>query len=365
MRDAAEDLAELLDERDAGAHERVDRAARDVDGVGHEVALERELDRAGDGHARLLLRLRGRGAEVRRDDRARLTRDVIVGRRLLREHVDAGSGDLAGFERRGESLLVDEAAAGDVDDVRGLLHGLQLSLADHAGRLGRLRHVDRQEVGLGDQFVERDELSAELLGARGRDVRVEGDHAHAEGLHASGDERADAAEADHAERLLEELRAGERAALPCPARQRGVGGRDVAREADDVSARELGGRDDVRGRRVDDHDARGRGGFDIDVVEADTGPRDDLEVRRMRDRFLIHLRRRADENSVRIGERREQRRTVGSIDRSDIEVGPEGIDGGGGKLLCEKDDGLRQSGSLETALHTGTAAHTAPPCAPA
>ena len=62
-----EHLAELLDESDAGAHERVDDASGNVDGVGDEVALERELHRARDRDARLLLRLVGRRTEVRRD----------------------------------------------------------------------------------------------------------------------------------------------------------------------------------------------------------------------------------------------------------------------------------------------------------
>ena len=59
VREGGEDLAELLDERDAGPHVRVDDAAGDVDGIGHELAAEREAHRAGDRDARLLLRLVG------------------------------------------------------------------------------------------------------------------------------------------------------------------------------------------------------------------------------------------------------------------------------------------------------------------
>jgi hypothetical protein len=45
-------------------------------------------------------------------------------------------------------------------------------------------------------------VDAELLVALGADERVEGDDAHAEALCALGDELADAAEAEHAERLV-------------------------------------------------------------------------------------------------------------------------------------------------------------------
>ena len=118
-----------------------------------------------------------------------------------------------------QRVLVDEPAAGDVDDERGRLHERELLGADHAGRLGRLRHVDRDEVALLEQLVEREQLHAELLRAGARDVGVVGDDAHAERLQARGDERADAAEADDADGLLEELGAGVRAdASTAPAR---------------------------------------------------------------------------------------------------------------------------------------------------
>ena len=68
VRQAREELPELLDQRDARAHERVDDPARDVHGIRNEVALESELDRARDRDAGLLLRLVGARTEVRRHD---------------------------------------------------------------------------------------------------------------------------------------------------------------------------------------------------------------------------------------------------------------------------------------------------------
>ncbi len=83
----------------------------------------------------------------------------------------------------------------------------------------------------------RHELHAELLGAGAGDVGVVGDDAHVERLQARGDERADAAEADDADGLLEELGAGVGAALPLALRERRVRGGDAAGEAQDVADR--------------------------------------------------------------------------------------------------------------------------------
>ena len=95
--DAGEDLAELLGERDAGAHVLGDHAALDVDGVGHELTGEREAHRPGDRDAGLLLGLVGRGAEVRGGDDVLELEERAVGARLLGEHVETGGSDPAGL----------------------------------------------------------------------------------------------------------------------------------------------------------------------------------------------------------------------------------------------------------------------------
>ena len=147
-------------------------------------------------------------------------------------------------------------------------------------------------------------------------------------------------EADDADRLLVELDAGVVRPLPLPLRQRGVRGRDVPGEAQDVPDRELGGRDDVRGRRVHDHHARRRGRLDVDVVEPHARACDHLELRRGGDRLGVDLRRGAHEDRVRVGDRLEQRGPVGAVDVADLEVGPEGVDGGGREFFGDQHDRL-------------------------
>jgi hypothetical protein len=58
-----------------------------------------------------------------------------VGARLGREHVDAGAADAALLDGQGERVLVDQPAAGSVDDPHAGLYQLQLALADQADRL--------------------------------------------------------------------------------------------------------------------------------------------------------------------------------------------------------------------------------------
>ena len=119
-------------------------------------------------------------------------------------------------------------------------------------------------------------LGAELAEALGADEGVVGDDAHAEGAGADRDELADAAEAEHAERLALDLGAAELAALPLAGREAGVRLRDVAGEREHQRDRVLGGGDRVGLRRVGDDDALLGGGRDVDVVHADAGAADDL-----------------------------------------------------------------------------------------
>ena len=263
-----------------------------------------------------------------------------AGGRLAHEHVEACAGDAVRLEGRVERVLVDESTAGDVDDEGRRLHERELVGADHARGLGRLRHVDRDEVAGLQKLVEAQQRDAELLGACAGDVGVVGDHGHPEGLQALRDESADAAEADDADSLLVELDAGVLGALPETLGETRVCDRDVPGEAQDVPDRELGRGDDVGGGRVHDHHAGGGCGLDVDVVEADAGAGDHLEVRRRGDRLGVDVGRGTDEDRVGVSERGQQRWAVGAVDGAYVEVGPEGVDGSGREFFGDQHDRL-------------------------
>ena len=119
------ELAQRARQRQVGRQRigRLGRQHRRVDGVAsgapgqHLAHLLGRLDR----DARL--GLRGRGTQVRgEDDVGRAAQRVVLGRRLGRVDVDRGAGDGAGLQRCRQRGLVDDAAAGHVDDERVRLH---------------------------------------------------------------------------------------------------------------------------------------------------------------------------------------------------------------------------------------------------
>ena len=143
-----------------------------------------------------------------------------------------------------------------------------------------------------------------------------------------GDELADAAEAEDAERLVRRARRREyfeRSQRPVD--ERGVRLRDVAREREQQRHRVLGRGDDVRLRRVGDDDpALGRGG-DVDVVDADAGAADGAAgSSRCSIRSAVDLRRRADEDAVVVADARSRSKPVGVERGVDVEVLAQQVD---------------------------------------
>ncbi len=147
---------------------------------------------------------------------------------------------------------------------------------DVARRVGQ-RRVQGDEIGAGEQFVERYPLDPELDRPFGRQERVVGDHLHLEALRPVGDDRADIAAADDAERLAAELDPHEARLFPFAGLGRAVGGGDLAGQRKHHRDRVLGGGDRVAVGRVHDDDAALGRRRDIDIVDADPGAADHLE----------------------------------------------------------------------------------------
>ncbi len=200
--------------------------------------------------------------------------------------------------------------------------------------------MDAHEVGLGQQGVEVDEADTHLRGPAGLHVGVVRDDLHPEGAEPLGDEYADAAEADDADGLLVELDAGVLRPLPLAVLQRGVGRADVAGRGEHQRDGELGGGDDVGGRRVDDHDPALGGRLHVDVVEAHTGAGDDLQPLRGGQRLRVDLGGGAHQDRVDVGDGGQQLGAVGAVAVPDLEVGAERVHGGGAELFGDEYDGL-------------------------
>ena len=213
-----------------------------------------------------------------------------------------------------------------------------LALAEEPLGVGGLREVDRDDVGLHEERLERrHELDAELSAALLRHVGVERDDLHAEGRGALGDEDADASETDDAEHLAEELGPLEPGPLPSTGAQGCVRQGDVARLREQERHRVLGRGDDVGLGRVHDEDAaRGRG-RDVDVVEPDACARDDLESVRSGDDLGGDARRRPDDEGLVVadGAGEVARGEVGT--EVDVEVGAEQVEAVLGEFLGDED----------------------------
>ena len=211
---AVEDPAELLDEGEARAYVLGDGAACDVNSVGDELAGQGQPYGPGDREPACSWASSVRRAEVGGRD------DVLEGEE--RQSGRAPWRTRRGRRRRARPWVraANRAASSTMPPRAALMMpDRRLHLASAASSpirprvSGRLRQVHGDEVGP-EQLVERYQSRCSA-GRRGRlDVGVVGDHVHAERGEALRDEDADATEADHAERLLEELRAGVLQALP-------------------------------------------------------------------------------------------------------------------------------------------------------
>ena len=236
---------------------------------------------------------------MRRADQARRPEQRIVLRRLLGEHVERRAGDMTAVERVLQRRFVDQPAARAIDDAHALL-GLRQRLAaeDAAGLVGQ-RRVQRDEVGAGEQLVQLDLVDAKFDRAFGRQERVVGDDLHLQAVRAVGDDRADIAAADQAERLAGELDAHEPVLLPLAGLRGLVRLRDLAGEREQHRDRMFGGGDRIAERRVHDDDAARRGGGHVDRVDADAGAADDLQRGRPASiAAALILRRAADRDTV-------------------------------------------------------------------
>ncbi len=155
----------------------------------------------GDLQGHVLLRLGGRGAEMRgRDDIVAAEQRVLDGR-LFDKDIDCRAGDMTAVERDGEVVLDDEAAAGTIDKANAALHLRNRAGIDQVFRRLRQRRVQGDEVGAGKQLFETHLLDAEIYGTLGRQEWVVSDYFHPQPQRPLGYDRPDIAAADEAERL--------------------------------------------------------------------------------------------------------------------------------------------------------------------
>ena len=254
------------------------RDGRHVDGVGDRAGGEEVAHLFGDLKRDVFLCLGGGRTQMRRADDVFQAEERALDGRFGFEDVECGAGDMAGFYRVGQGGFVDQAAAGAVDDADALSRlGQGLARQHVASGFGE-RGVQRDDLRPGQQVVELDLFDADVERALFGEVRVVGDDAHAQADGAVGDDRADIAAANQAERLAGQFHAHEAVLFPLAGFGGGAGFWDLAGEGEHHGDGVLGGGDGVAVRGVHHHDAGGGGGFDVNIVHTDAGPADHLEV---------------------------------------------------------------------------------------
>jgi hypothetical protein len=305
-RELREEATQHLAEREVG-RERLRglrRQERSVDGVAGAPTGEDVEDLIGDLLGHRDLGLGRRRAEVWGEKGVGRGEERRVSRRLALEDVDTGAGEMAGSERIRDGCLVDDPATGDVQQDRASLHAGQLRCADHAFRRAAQRDVHGHGVRPLEEVVESDEIDAVVCCLFRRDVRVAREDRH---LHRPGpgrDRLADLAESDDAQGPAAELESGELRPLPLSPPDGRVSRRDLAGDAVEQGERVLGRRDRVACRRVHDRDPCPRCSVQVDVIDADPGPADDLELRAGRDHRRVDLDLAPNDESVVLAEDR-------------------------------------------------------------
>ena len=147
----------------------------------------------------------GARGDVRRDDAVfRLQQRVVCANRLGVDHIQSRRGYFAAVERVGNVLLIDELAAGIVDENDAVLHFGDALLVDHAGVFRREIAVQRDNIRAGIKFIKADVLCDLAAGVVRK--KIIGQHIHAERLGDAPLRLPDAAKADDTDRLAPPVR---------------------------------------------------------------------------------------------------------------------------------------------------------------
>ena len=243
---------------------------------------------------------------MRGDDDIGQVEQRTVRRRLCREDIEGRARDAARFQRVGQSGFVDEAAPGAVDQSRARFQLCDCAGGKEVAGLLGYRNVQRHEIGPLEQRVEFDlfhpKLGCPVFGQEG----IVGDDLHLETQGPVDHDRTDIARADNAKGLGRQFDTHEAGLFPLSRMGRGIGFGDLPGHGHHHRDRVLGRRDRVPERGVHDDNATFRRGGDVDIVDADPGAADHLEVRGCGKHLVRNLGRGPDGKTVIVGDRGKQ-----------------------------------------------------------
>src|SRR4029077_2097980 len=167
-----------------------------IDAIRRCLAAEKREDVVDDDIRHLLTHLHHRAAEMRRGDDVGHFQERRRHLGFVLEYVEASAGDLALPERSRQRLLVDDRPARGIDQEGGRLHQREFTGTDLVPRRRQQRRMQRHEIGIPEQLIERNIGHAEiLLEGLGLAARRPIEDAHTKAAGATGHAGADASAA--------------------------------------------------------------------------------------------------------------------------------------------------------------------------
>ncbi|MNY11875.1 hypothetical protein D3C86_1449260 [compost metagenome] len=254
------------------------------------------------------------------------------------EHVQRGAGQVAGLQRRVQRGDIHHRAARGVDQDGAAAHARDgFRVHDVFGGLAA-GHVQRHDVGLFQQVVQR--AGGAGVAQRQLGFHVVIDDAHAQAFGQRADLRADIAVTHDAQRLATGLEGAGGALVPMAQVDARVLFGNAAQQQDGFAQHQLGHRTGVREGRVEHRDAALHGRIQVDLVGADAEAAHDAQVGVAGQQGGIQMRARTDPRHLHAAQGVVQlRRRQGRGMRDDIGVAGGFEYGAGARVdVLEQDD---------------------------
>ena len=177
-----------------------------------------------------------------------------------------------------QRLLVHQPTPCSVDQHGTGFHQCELLAVDGIPRLVCEREVQRNDICGSEEVIKRYQYDIQRFGALFTQERIVGHDVHAERARDSGHVPADAAEPEDSHCLATQLDTAERPSVPLSTTHAVDRPGNAANQPEKQRHGVFRRADGIRARCVEHRDsAVGRGG-QIDVVDADTSPRNDAQI---------------------------------------------------------------------------------------
>ena len=107
---------------------------------------------------------------------------MVGGRRLDREHIEAGASQVTRAEGVEQCFFVDKRASGGIDEACPLFHSREASGIHHRASLVGHRRMQADDVACFEKLLDRDRFRSFGIDLLRFKIRIMDEHSHAERL---------------------------------------------------------------------------------------------------------------------------------------------------------------------------------------